>query len=94
MWAGRTTVMTLNLTLPSEAEARLRERAAAAGQDVERYAETLLMRDLARPLTITEAAEPFAKAVEEAGVTDEELLNILVEARDAARRERRQAKAT
>jgi hypothetical protein len=85
--------MTLNISLPSDAEAKLKERAAAAGQDVEVYAESLLLRDLAAPLTISEAAEPIARAVEAAGVSDEEFLNIITEARDAARRERRRKQA-
>lgn len=39
--------MTLTITLPQEAEARLRERAAAVGQDPARYAERLLAEELA-----------------------------------------------
>lgn len=40
-------LMTLTITLPQEAEARLRERAAAVGQDPARYAERLLAEELA-----------------------------------------------
>jgi hypothetical protein len=85
--------MTLNISLTSEAEAKLKERAAAAGQDVEHYAELLVLRGLAEPPSLLDAAEPIARAVEEAGVTDEEFLKIITDARDAARRERRRKQA-
>ena len=81
--------MALTISLPSEAESRLRERARAAGQDVAQYVEQLITRELVAPLSLSEAAEPLASAVDAAGVTDDEFTSILVEARDAVRRERR-----
>ena len=81
--------MTLNLSLPPDAEAKLRERAQAAGQDISRYLEELIARELAAPLTLAQAAEPFARAVDAAAVSDDELASILSDARDRARRDRR-----
>ncbi len=81
--------MTLTISLPTDAESRLRERALAAGQDVTRYVEELIAKELAAPLSLLEAAEPLARAVDAAGVSDDEFLSVLVEARDASRRDRR-----
>jgi hypothetical protein len=80
--------MTVTISLPSDAEARLRARAEAAGQDVTQYVEQLIARELVAPLSLAEAAEPLAKAVEAANISDDEFTSLLVEARDAVRRER------
>ncbi|HZL37057.1 MAG TPA: ribbon-helix-helix protein, CopG family [Tepidisphaeraceae bacterium] len=79
----------MTISLPSDAEAALRERARAAGQDVSQYIERLIARELVAPLSLAEASEPLARAVDAAGATDDEYTSVLVDARDAARRERR-----
>jgi len=81
--------MTLTISLPGDAEARLKERAHAAGQELTQYVEQLIARELVAPLSLAEAAEPFARAVDAAGVSDDEFTSVLVEARDAVRRDRR-----
>jgi hypothetical protein len=81
--------MVLTISLPGDAEIRLRARAEAAGQDVSEYVQQLITKELTAPLTIVEAAEPLARAVDAAGVTDEEFTSIVVEALDAVRRDRR-----
>ena len=81
-------LLALTISLPIEAEARLRERARAAGKEVVPYVEELLSKELASPLMLAEAAEPFARAVDAAGVSDDEFVTVLEQARDAARRER------
>jgi len=81
--------MTLTISLPQDAEARLKERARAVGQDVGKYVEELISKELQAPLSLAEAAEPIARAVDASGVSDEEFTFIVVEARDAVRRERR-----
>ena len=81
--------MALTIYLPSDAEYRLRERARAAGQEVTQYVEQLINKELVAPLSLAEAAEPLARAVDAAGVTDDELTSTLIEARDAVRRDRR-----
>ena len=80
--------MMLMISLPADAETRLRERARAAGKDVSEYVQQLLVNELVAPLTLAEAAEPLAKAVDAAGVSDDEFTSIIVEARDAARGDR------
>jgi len=81
--------MALTISLPTDAESRLRERARAAGQDVAQYLEQLITKELVAPLSLSEAAEPLARAVDTAGVTDDEFTSFLVEARDAVRRDHR-----
>ncbi len=81
--------MTLTISLPGDSETRLKERAKAAGQDVTQYVEQLINRELSAPLSLVEASEPFARAVDAVGVTDDEFTAALTEARDAVRRERR-----
>ncbi len=80
--------MMLMISLPADAETQLRERARAAGKDVSEYVQQLLVNELVAPLTLAEAAEPLAKAVDAAGVSDDEFTSIIVEARDAARGDR------
>jgi hypothetical protein len=81
--------MTLTISLPHDAESRLRERARAAGQEVTQYVEQLIAKELSAPLSLAEASEPLARAVDAAGISDDEFTSILVEARDAVRSERR-----
>jgi len=81
--------MALTISLPSDAESRRRERARAAGQDVTKYVEQLITKESVASLSLAEAAEPLARAVDAAGVTDEEFTSLLVEARDAVCRDRR-----
>lgn len=82
--------MTLMISLPPDAETKLKERAKAAGQEVSQYVERLLVRELDAPLSLAEASEPLARAVDESGVSDDEFTSLIVEARDAARRQRRE----
>jgi hypothetical protein len=81
--------MALTISLPIDAESRLRERARAAGQEVTQYVEQLITKELVAPLSLAEAAEPLARAADAAGVTDDEFTSALIEARDAVRRDRR-----
>ena len=61
----------------------------AAGQDVTRYLEQLITKELAAPLSLAEAAEPLARAVDAAGASDDEFTSVLIEAHQASRRDRR-----
>jgi hypothetical protein len=56
---------------------------------VTQYVEQLITKELVAPLSLAEAAEPLARAVDAAGVSDDEFTSILVQARDAVRRDRR-----
>jgi hypothetical protein len=54
--------MTLTISLPAEAEARLRERAQAVGQDPARYAAQLLTEELAGPISSVASGTQGANA--------------------------------
>jgi hypothetical protein len=81
--------MTVSLTLPPDTEAKLRQRVAAAGQEVAAYLAGLVAREIDAPLSLAEAAEPFARAVDAAGVDDDELASLITQARDETRAARR-----
>jgi predicted DNA-binding protein len=49
--------MMLTLSLPPEAERRLRERAREAGQEIAEFVRQLIDRELAAPSSLAEAAE-------------------------------------
>jgi len=76
--------MAFTISLPSADEAKLRRRAQAARQDVSKYAEQLIINELNAPLSLAEASEPLAAAVDAAGVSDDEFLSAINAARDAA----------
>ena len=81
--------MTLMISLPADVEIKLRERARAAEKDINEYAEQLLVNEPSPPLTLAEAAEPWAKAADASEVSDDEFRSLIVQARDAVRRGRR-----
>jgi len=85
--------MVLTISLPTEDETRLRDRARAAGQDLGQYVQQLIARELVAPLSLAEAAEPMARAVEGAGASEDEFTAAILKARDAARRARRRRPA-
>ena len=82
--------MTLNLELGPDLEAKLRERAAAAGKDPETFALHALAETLRTPRAFAEILAPTHKAVDESGMTDAELEAFLERAIAGARRERKQ----
>ncbi len=81
--------MTLTISLPHEAESRLRDRALAAGLEPADYAMALLTRELEVPLKLIDAAEPIAHAVDAAGATEEQFTVAVVESLSTVRRDRR-----
>ena len=95
--------MTLTIILPPEAEAKLRERAAQAGQSVEGFVRRLVEQEVLgangdqAPLasagqagrTFDEIFAPLRKEVEESGINDEELDRLLEQAREEVWQERR-----
>lgn len=84
--------MTLTIPLSPEAEARLQERAIAAGQDVTAYAAQLLEEAITSP-TVDELLAPFRRQVEQSGMSDEELDAFYEELRDKVWQERQAKQA-
>ena len=64
--------MTLTLPISAEAEASLRKRAAAAGQDMAAFATHLLERAAAKP-SVDELLAPFRRQVADSGMNDDQL---------------------
>jgi hypothetical protein len=87
--------MVLQIQLPPEAEARLRERAATSGQDIASYAAQLLQEAVVTP-SMDELLAPFRKQVEASDMSAEELDDLFEGLRDKVWRDRqaRQAKST
>jgi hypothetical protein len=85
--------MALTISLPPDAEEDLRKRARAAGQDITGYVEQMVIRELASPLSIVEAAEPLARAVDAAHISEDEFKSVLMDVQDHARRDRRREPA-
>jgi hypothetical protein len=81
--------MTLVIPVSPDVESKLRERAAAEGEDPTRYAARLLAQAVARP-SVEQLLAPFRKQVADSGMTDEQLDGFFRQQLDATRR---QAKA-
>jgi hypothetical protein len=78
----------LQIALPPDTEASLRERAKASGADVSAYAARLLQEALATP-SVDELLAPFRQQVEQSGLTDEQLNQFGEELRRESRQEQR-----
>lgn len=73
--------MSLTITLKPETEAKLKNRAVAMGFDVDDYVEKLIEEDSKKARTLNEIFAPLHKQVEESGISDDELDELLIEAR-------------
>ncbi len=80
--------MTLQVPISSEAEAKLRERALASGQDLSSYVAHLLDESLTRP-SLDEILAPIRQTVDQSGMSEDELSDLLEKAKHDVRRERR-----
>lgn len=78
--------MTLTVSLSPQAEARLRQRAAAEGKDPLVYASTILEQAVSQ-LSLDEILAPLREEFAASGTTDEELVQQITEARDAYRKQ-------
>jgi hypothetical protein len=81
--------MTIQIPLSPEAEARLREKAKAVGQDVADYAAGVLERIAEPPLSLREISGPLSDEFKATGMTDDELGDLLEEAKHRRREQRR-----
>jgi hypothetical protein len=85
--------MTLSISLSAEVEARLKERAAGAGEDPTVYASRIIEQAVRKP-TLEEILAPVRAEFESTKMTDDQLSDLLEEAKHDGRRERRLADAT
>lgn len=80
--------MTLQIPLAPEEEARLRQRAAAVGKDVETFAREALIETIDRP-TLAELLAPIHAETRRLGTSVQEVDAMLDAAREAEREQRR-----
>lgn len=64
--------MSLTIELPPELEKVVRQHAAASGQDVGVFVLHAVREKIAKARTFDEVCAPFARAVQETGITDDE----------------------
>ena len=77
--------MVLTLSISAEAEAKLRAKAHAAGVNVETYAARFLEQMAEKPLSLKEIGGPIAEDFAKSGMTEDELSDLLEEAKHAMR---------
>jgi hypothetical protein len=86
--------MVLTLTISAEAEAKLKAKAAAAGVDVETYAAAIVEQTTKAPLSLREISGPVADDFAKSGMTEDELSDLLEEAKHEMRAEKRGRQAS
>jgi len=72
----------LQIPLPPDTEAKLRDRAEASGQEVSSFAARLLQDALDAP-SVDELLAPFRRQVNDSGIKDAELDELCEELRNA-----------
>lgn len=81
--------MTITLHLSPEEEQEIKKRAASRGQNVDAFVHQLITKEIKTPpVSMFEAAEPFARAIEASGMTDEEFDALVEETIQEVRAER------
>jgi hypothetical protein len=81
--------MVLSVSISLEVEAKLKERAAAAGLDLETFAARQLERSVSVPLSVKELSGDTGQAFAESDMTEDELSDFLEAEKHQARAERR-----
>lgn len=81
--------MVLSVPISPELEARLKEKAQAAGVDVATYAARQLELFARMPRTLEEISGPIAEAFRQSGMTEDELAALLEEEKHAMRAAKR-----
>jgi hypothetical protein len=74
--------MTMTIDLPAELERALRQHTARSGQDVSSFILQAVQEKIARARTFDEVCAPFAQAVQDTGITDEEFDRFFEEVRE------------
>lgn len=80
--------MTLRVPISPETEAQLRARAADTGLDIETYAARTLERIASRP-PLADLLAPLRAEVEDSGISEDDLTQLLEEAKHESRAARR-----
>ena len=91
--AGSTTEISLKLKLSNEAQSALRKRASEAGREIEEYASQLLEQAVRAP-SLEEVLEPLRNEFLRSGMTEDELGDVLEQAKHEMRAERAARRAS
>jgi hypothetical protein len=81
--------MSLTISIPPEAEAKLKMRALAAGEDLPSYVSKLVTHFSEPPTSLEEISGPIYRKFLESGMTEDELAEELERAKHEMRAERR-----
>ncbi|NOS99220.1 MAG: hypothetical protein HOP29_01170 [Phycisphaerales bacterium] len=81
--------MTIRVSISAEAEAKLREKAAAVGQDMADYAAGVLERLAEKADSLHEISGPLSDEFKASGMTDDQLGSLLERAKHEMRAEHR-----
>jgi len=81
--------MSVTISLPPEAEAKLRLRAQAAGEELPEFLAKLISQFAVPPKSLEEISGDIYKSFLASGMTDDELGDMLEKAKQEMRRERR-----
>ena len=81
--------MVLSISISPQAEANLKAKASMAGVDMAAYVSALVEQNARRPMSLEEISGPVAKDFETSGITEDELADVLEQAKHAMRAERR-----
>jgi len=73
--------MILTIELNPETEAKLKDRAVALGFEVDDYVESLIEKDLDKSKTLDEIFAPVRREFEESGMSEDELDDLIYQAR-------------
>ena len=79
----------MTLSLSADAEARLREKAAAAGEAVDVFATRVLERIARGSVSLRELSGPLGEEFRQSGMTEDDLRDLLEREKHALRAERR-----
>jgi hypothetical protein len=80
--------MVLSLSISNQAEAILKAKASAAGVDLPTYVSGLIEQSARAPLSIQEISGPVADDFAKTGMTEDELSDVLEDAKHQMRAEK------
>jgi hypothetical protein len=80
--------MTLTIDLPPELEEVLRQHAERSGQDVKEFVIRAVREKIAKARTFDQLCAPFAQAVEQTGISEDEFDRFFEEVREDIWREK------
>ncbi|MFQ5495584.1 MAG: hypothetical protein ACE5EX_09405 [Phycisphaerae bacterium] len=81
--------MTIEIPISPETEAKLREKAAAVGEDISAYAAGVLERSARQPVSLEEISGPIAEEFRRSDMNEDDLTDLLEAAKHDMRRHRR-----